>query len=150
MAKDLNDCKFTGRLGKEPDTRYQASGAAVCNISIAVQKSWKKDGVKQERTTWVPVTAFGKLAEIMGQYLKSGSRVLITGEFIVDKWQDRDGNDRYTTKIIANDMIMLDSRPNPAGETGGTGQREPGTAPGAGSAVSNNGFDDDLNDPIPF
>lgn len=140
MAKDLNDCKFTGRLGKDPDVRYQPSGAAVCNISIAVQKQWKKNGEKQERTTWVPVTAFGKLAEIMGEYLKSGSRVLISGEFIVDKWQDRDGNDRWTTKIIANDMVMLDSRPS--NDQNKQNQEQP-------SSNQGNGFDD-FDDDIPW
>lgn len=109
MANDLNQCQFIGRLGKDPEVSYMPSGRAVCKISIAVGKSWKaKDtGQKQERTTWVPIVAFDKLAEIMGEYLRKGAQVFVSGEFTVRKWQDQSGNDRYTTEVIASSMQML-------------------------------------------
>lgn len=109
---DLNQCNFIGRLGKDPETRYMPNGNAVTNFSIAVGEQWKDKatGQKQEKTEWVNISAFGKLAEIMGQYLVKGSQVLISGKLTTDKWQDNDGNDRYTTKVIANTMQMLGSR----------------------------------------
>lgn len=111
MANDLNLCQFIGRLGRDPEQSYMPNGNAVCKISIAVGESWKdQSGQKQERTTWVPIVAFGKLAEIMGQYLAKGSRIYISGKFQVRKWQGQDGQDRYTTEIIASNMQMLDAR----------------------------------------
>jgi single-strand DNA-binding protein len=109
---DLNQCNFIGRLGKDPETRYMPNGNAVTNFSIAVGEQWKdkNTGQKQEKTEWVNISAFGKLAEIMGQYLHKGSQVFIGGKLTTDKWQDNDGNDRYTTKVIANNMQMLGSR----------------------------------------
>ena len=109
---DLNQCNFIGRLGKDPETRYMPNGNAVTNFSIAVGEQWKdkNTGQKQEKTEWVNISAFGKLAEIMGQYLYKGSQVFIGGKLTTDKWQDNDGNDRYTTKVIANNMQMLGSR----------------------------------------
>ena len=111
MANDLNQCTFIGRLGKDPETRYLANGDAVTNFSVAVGESWKdKQGQKQERTEWVNVSCFGKIAEICGQYLVKGSKVMVSGKMKTDKWQDQSGNDRYTTKIMLRDMNMLDSR----------------------------------------
>lgn len=108
---DLNQCNFIGRLGKDPETKYMPNGNAVTNFSIAVGEQWKdKAGVKQEKTEWINVTGFGKLAEIMGEWLVKGSQVLISGKFTTDKWQDQEGKDRYSTKIIANTMQMLGSR----------------------------------------
>ena len=111
MANDLNQCTFIGRLGKDPETRYLANGDAATNFSIAVGESWKdKQGQKQERTEWVNVSCFGRIAEICGEYLRKGSRVMVSGKMKTDKWQDQSGNDRYTTKIMLRDMNMLDSR----------------------------------------
>jgi len=112
MANDLNYCSFIGRLGKPVELRYMPDGKAVTSFSIAVGESWKDktSGEKQERTTWVPIVAFGKLAEIMGEYLKKGSKIFVAGKLQVRKWQDKDGNDRWTTEIIANSMQMLDTR----------------------------------------
>ena len=113
---DLNQCNFIGRLGKDPETRYMPNGNAVTNICIAVGEQWKDKttGQKQEKTEWVNVAAFGKLAEIMGEYLIKGSQVLISGKLTTEKWQDNDGNDRYATKIIANNMQMLGNRDDSA------------------------------------
>lgn len=107
---DLNRCEFIGHLGADPDVRYTQDGKAVANFSIAVTEKWKKDGQKQEKTEWVRIVAWSRLGEICGEYLKKGSQVFIAGKFTTEKWQDKDGNDRYTTKVVANDMQMLGSR----------------------------------------
>ena len=116
MATDLNLCQFIGRLGKDPEIRYTASGDAVASFSIAVNKSWTRGSDKEERTTWVNVVAFRKLAEIMGKYLHKGSRIYVSGEFSVRTWEDKEGARRYTTEIIANQMQMLDEKPASSGE----------------------------------
>ena len=117
MANDLNQCTFIGRLGKDPETRYLPNGDAATNFSIAVGESWKdKQGQKQERTEWVNVSCFGKIAEICGQYLVKGSKVMVSGKMKTDKWQDQSGNDRYTTKIMLRDMNMLDTRAEGQGQ----------------------------------
>lgn len=111
MSNDLNRCEFIGRLGKDPESRFMPSGKEVVNMSIAVGESWKDEqGQKQERTTWVPIVVFGKLASICSQYLSKGSKVFVAGKFRTRKWQDQSGNDRYTTEIVASEMQMLDSR----------------------------------------
>lgn len=106
MANDLNQCNFIGRLGKDPETRYTADGTCISGFSIAC--GWK--GKDKEGTEWVRVSAFGKLGEICGQYLKKGSRVFISGRMQTRKWQDKDGVERYTTEIMADQMQMLDSK----------------------------------------
>ena len=113
MARDLNRCEFIGRLGQDPDIKYSAAGDAVANISIAVGKSWvdKNTNEKHEQTEWVRIVAFKQLAKIMGEYLKKGSKIFVAGEFRTRKWQDQNGQDRWTTEIVANDMIMLDGKP---------------------------------------
>lgn len=112
MANDLNQCNFIGRLGKDPETRYTASGDAVTNFSIACSESWnnKNTGQKQEKTEWINIVVFKKLAEICGEWLKKGTQVHVTGKFTTEKWQDQSGNDRYSTKIIGNSVQMLGSR----------------------------------------
>ena len=112
MSNDLNQCNFIGRLGKDPEVKYTQSGAQICNFSIAVGSTWKDKttGQKQERTEWINIESFGKLAEICGQYLKKGSKVFAQGEFVTRKWQDQSGNDRYSTSIRLTNMQMLDSR----------------------------------------
>lgn len=153
MANDLNLCQFIGRLGKDPEISAMANGTAVAKISIAVGESWKDkaSGQKQERTTWVPVVAFGRLAEVMGQYLTKGSKVYLSGKFSTRKWQGQDGQDRYTTEIIANEMQMLDGRGDasggvaPAQNRGGGGnapQQPSGGGGGYGPASSD--FDSDI------
>ena len=108
MANDLNLCQFIGRLGDTPEVKYMPNGNAVANFSIAVSKSWKdQQGQKQEKTEWVRCTAYRKLAEIIGEYLRKGSQVYISGSQETRKWQDQQGQDRYTTEIIVDQMQML-------------------------------------------
>lgn len=113
MSNDLNQCSFIGRLGRDPETRYMASGKAVANFSIAVGSSWKdkNTGDKKEQTEWVNIVAFDKLGEICAQYLKKGAQVFIQGAMKTRKWQDKEGKDRYSTEIIANQMQMIGGRP---------------------------------------
>lgn len=107
-------CKvvIVGTLGKDPETRYMPSGSAVTSFSVATNESWKdkQTGEKQERTEWHNITMYGKLAEIAGEYLNKGSQVYLEGTLRTEKWQDKQGNDRYSTKVIADEMQMLGGR----------------------------------------
>lgn len=108
MSNDLNQCQFIGRLGSDPESRYTTSGKAVASFSIAVGSQWKsKDGEKQESTEWVNITAFDKLGEICGEYLKKGSQVFISGRMKTEKYTDKSGVEKYATKIIAETMQMI-------------------------------------------
>ena len=142
-----------GNLGRDPETRFTASGEAICNFSIACTESWKdkQTGEKKEMTEWVRISFFGKLAEICGQYLKKGSQVYIEGSLRTRKWTDKEGQERYTTEIEANEMQMLGRREG-MGDSGpregsGGGSREAPTKPAAAS--SGGGFND-FDDDIPF
>ena len=152
MANDLNQCNFIGRLGGEPEIRYMPAGGAVANFSIAVGKQWKdkQTGNKQERTEWVRVTAFNRLAEIIGEYCHKGSKVFITGEFRTRKWQAEDGTDRYSTEIIARELQMLDSKS--AGGQQASSQQQAGSAQQNQQQASQGtaGNFDDYDDSIPF
>lgn len=107
----LNKVLLIGNLGKDPEVRYMPNGEAVANFSIATTDSWKgKDGSKQERTEWHNIVMYRKLAEIAGQYLKKGSSVYLEGRLQTRKWQDKNGQDRYTTEILADEMKMLGGR----------------------------------------
>lgn len=106
MANDLNQCTFTGRLGRDVEQRFLPNGDAVANFSIAV--GWKSKD--KEGAEWVNVVAFGKLAEICTQYLAKGSKVLVGGAMRTRKWKDQNGNDKYTTEIVADKMLMLDGK----------------------------------------
>ena len=111
MSKDLNKCFFIGRLGKAPEIKYLPNGDAVANFSIACGDDYKrKDGQKVEKTNWITVVAYRRLAEIIGEYLDKGSKIHIEGKQQTRKWQDQNGQDRYSTEIIISDMQMLDSR----------------------------------------
>ncbi len=109
----INKMICIGNLGKDPEVRYSEGGNAMANFSIAVSESWKdkQTGEKREKTEWIRVVAFGKLAEIIGEYLKKGSKVYIEGKLQTRKWQGNDGQDRYTTEVVARDMQMLGDRP---------------------------------------
>ena len=110
MSKDLNKCCFIGRLGQDPETRYMPNGNAVTGISLAVGDDYKdKDGKKVEQTEWVRLSAFGKLAEVMAQYLKKGSKVYIEGKMKTRSY-DKDGQKHYATEIHASEMYMLDGK----------------------------------------
>ena len=108
----MNKVILIGNLGGDPETRYMPSGGAVTNVNLATSESWKDKttGEPQERTEWHRVVFFNRLGEIAGQYLKKGSKIYVEGILRTEKWQDNNGNDRYTTKIIVNNMQMLDSK----------------------------------------
>jgi single-strand DNA-binding protein len=151
----VNKVILIGNLGKDPETRYLPSGEAVTSFSIATSETWKDktSGEKKEATEWHRISAFGKLAEICGEYLRKGSQVYIEGALRTRKWQDKEGQDRYTTEIRADQMRMLGSRGGEGG--GGGGMREPSAAPSGGSASKapakkSGGSFDDMDDDIPF
>jgi single-strand DNA-binding protein len=108
----INKVIIIGNLGNDPETRYLPSGGAVTNISIATSEKWKdkNTGQEQEKTEWHRIIFFNKIAEVAGKYLKKGSKVYIEGSLRTNKWQDKDGNDRYTTEIIAKELQMLDGK----------------------------------------
>jgi len=108
----VNKVILVGNLGADPETRYLPNGDAVCNIRVATTESWKdkQTGDKKEATEWHRIVFFRRLAEIAGQYLKKGSSVYVEGSLKTRKWQDKDGNERYTTEIVGNEMKMLGSR----------------------------------------
>ena len=151
----VNKVILVGNLGRDPETRYTTSGEAVTNVSIATTDTWKdKNGEKQERTEWHRVAFFGKLAEIAGEYLKKGSQVYVEGRLQTRKWQDKDGQEKYTTEIVADRMQMLGSRSG-AGAAGGGESPERERSSAAASGGSARGAPakknvDDLDDDIPF
>ena len=154
----VNKVILVGNLGRDPETRYLPSGDAVANISIATSEKWKdKSGEMQEHTEWHRVAFFGKLAEIAGEYLKKGSSVYVEGRIRTRKWQDKEGQDKYSTEIVADRMQMLGGR----GGGGGSGGSEPMTrepaAAGAGAGggkpqqgKKGGGAFDQMDDDIPF
>lgn len=117
---DLNLCQFIGRMGNPAEVKYMPNGKAVANFSIACNKSWKdQQGKKQERVEWVRCTAYGKLAEIIGEYTGKGSQIYVSGSMATRKWQDQQGQDRYTTEIIVDQMQMLGGREGGGSNQGG-------------------------------
>jgi single-strand DNA-binding protein len=134
MARGINKVILIGNLGADPETRAMPSGMTVANIRVATSESWKdkQSGESKERTEWHNVAMFGRLGEIAGEYLKKGSKVYIEGALRTRKWQDKQGNDRYTTEIIANEMQMLDSRGGGMGGGGGGGDYGGGGGGGGG------------------
>jgi single-strand DNA-binding protein len=148
MARGVNKVILVGNLGADPETRALPSGTTVANIRLATSESWKdkQTGDLKEQTEWHNVAMFGRLGEIAGEYLRKGSQVYIEGRLRTRKWQDKQGNDRYTTEIVASDMQMLGGR---AGAGGGAGAeyREPREAPreaGVVSSTERETFDDDI------
>lgn len=121
MARGINKVILVGNLGQDPETRYMPSGGAVTNVTLATSETWKdkQSGQPQERTEWHRVVFFNRLAEIAGEYLKKGSKVYVEGSLRTRKWQGQDGQDRYTTEIVAAEMQMLDSRGGGGGMGGG-------------------------------
>ncbi len=172
-SRGVNKVILIGNLGADPETRYMPSGGAVTNVRLATSETWKdkQTGQPQERTEWHRVVFFNKLGEIAGEYLRKGSKVYIEGSIRTRKWQGQDGQDRYTTEIVANDMQMLDGRSGAGGgasdeyynqdrgsagnyDQGGYGQKP---APARTAPAQNTppqgapgpGFDD-FDDDIPF
>jgi len=152
MARGVNKAIIVGTLGRDPEIKYTASGSAVVNINVATNESWKdkNTGEMQERTEWHRIVMFGKLAEIAAQYLKKGSQAYFEGKIQTRKWQDQNGQDRYTTEIVANEMQMLGGRPDASGGTTSFQSRPQSQKP---AAQPSNEFDspsDDGFDDIPF
>ena len=113
MARGVNKVILVGNLGQKPEMRYTQTNTAVATLSIATSESWKdkESGEQREKTEWHRVVFFGKLAEIAEQYLDKGSQLYIEGKLQTRKWQDKDGNDKYTTEILGNEMNMLGGKP---------------------------------------
>jgi len=151
MAKGgVNKVILIGNLGKDPDVRYMPNGNAVANVTIATSESWKdkNTGELQERTEWHRVVFFRRLAEVVGEYVKKGSKIYVEGRLQTRKWQDQGGQDRYTTEIVADNMQMLDSRGagGGGGSYGGGQQAASPTTPQPAPAapMPDDGFDDDI------
>ena len=154
----VNKVILIGNLGRDPEIRYMPSGDALATLNIATTDTWKdKSGEKQERTEWHRVSMFGRLAEIAGEYLKKGSQVYIEGRLQTRKYTDKDGVEKYSTEIVANEMKMLGGR----GAAGGTADMDSAPAPRASSRPASSGASapsrapaggafDDLEDDIPF
>lgn len=151
MARGINKVILVGHLGRDPEIRYSANGQAIANVSVATSESWKdkNTGEKQERTEWHRVVFFGRLAEIAGEYLKKGSQVYVEGRLQTRKWQDKEGNDRYTTEVVANDMQMLGSRAG-GGVPAGDYNQDPGPGAAQKPATAGSSVAEDFDDDIPF
>lgn len=122
-SRGVNKVILVGNLGNDPEVRYMPNGNAVANLSIATSESWKdQQGQLQEKTEWHKVTMYRRLAEIAGEYLKKGSQIYLEGKLQTRKWQDQQGNDRYTTEVIADQLQMLGGRNESGGGQGGGGQ----------------------------
>lgn len=159
-TKGVNKVILIGNLGKDPEIRYTPSGDAIANLTIATSESWKdkQSGEQKEITEWHRVVAYGRLAQIMGEYLKKGSKVYVEGSLRTRKWQDKDGQDRYTTEVRCNEMQMLDGRSEggPRGQSAdyGSGRNTVGQSeqpaggsrsqPHADEGFSEPAFDDDI------
>lgn len=148
MAKGVNKVLLIGNLGNDPEVRYTPSGSAVANITLATSESWrdKQSGELQERTEWHRVVFFNRLAEIVGEYLRKGSKIYVEGSLRTRKWQDKNGLERYTTEIVATEMHMLDRKGGGAEqfephEAAIEGQVAPQTIPGA---ILEDNFEDDI------
>jgi single-strand DNA-binding protein len=155
MARGINKVILIGHLGADPETRAMPSGMTVANMRLATTESWKdkQSGEQQERTEWHNVALFGRLGEIAAEYLRKGSQVYIEGRLRTRKWQDKEGRDRYTTEIVANEMQMLGGRGGAGGGGGasaGGGAGEPAArtehaeAAAGGAGASRDDFDDDI------
>jgi single-strand DNA-binding protein len=151
MARGINKVILIGHLGQDPETRAMPSGMSVANLRLATTESWKdkQSGEQQERTEWHNVALFGRLGEIAGEYLRKGSQVYIEGRLRTRKWQDKEGRDRYTTEIVANEMQMLGGRGGGGGGGGGGGasesrERTDLAEPVSASPPGKEEFDDDI------
>ena len=143
MAKSLNQCSFIGNLGKDVEIKYTPGGDAVAKFSLACGESYKnKNGEKVDKTEWINIVVWRKLAEICGEYLKKGSKVYISGKMQTRKWQDKNGQDHWSTEIVANEMLMLDSRGD--NQSGAHQSRPESDNNQSRPAPANSDFDDDI------
>jgi single-strand DNA-binding protein len=157
MARGVNKVILVGNLGQDPQSRAMPSGKAVANLRIATTDQWrdKQTGENKENTEWHTVVMFDRLAEIATEYLRKGSQVYIEGKLRTRKWQDKEGNDRYSTEIVANDMQMLGGRAGGGGGGGYEREAAPARSGGSGGASAGGASDaggarDDFDDDIPF
>ncbi len=159
MARGVNKVILVGNLGADPEVRYLPSGGAVTNITVATSESWKdkQSGQAQERTEWHRVVLFNRLAEIAGEYLRKGAKVYIEGSLRTRKWQDKNGQDKYTTEIVGSEMQMLDSKGGSAmgqaahAESGGyASSPQSSQADTASSYTANDVMHEPFDDEIPF
>ena len=152
MARGINKAIIVGNLGRDPEVRYTANGNAIANITVATTESWKdkQSGERQEKTEWHRVVFFGRLAEIAGEYLKKGAQVYIEGRLQTRKWEDKSGQERYTTEIVASEMQMLGSRGGDASGASGDDYSSATRSATASSGGGASGRDPDLDDDIPF
>ncbi len=157
MARGVNKAILIGNLGGDPEVRYMPSGGAVANVTLATSEAWKdkQTGEQHDRTEWHRVVFFNRLAEIAGEFLRKGSKIYIEGRIQTRKWQDKSGQDRYTTEIIASEMQMLDSRAgagNHASGEQGSFQHGPGSSQHEGSEKSapHEPTPETFDDDIPF
>jgi single-strand DNA-binding protein len=155
MARGVNKVILVGNLGADPETRSMPSGMTVTNIRIATSESWKDkaSGAQQERTEWHSIALFGRLGEIAAEYLRKGSQVFVEGKLRTRKWQDKQGNDRFTTEIIADNMQMLGGRAGGAGAPGGAERGAPQSAPPRDDydqSPAPAGAKEEFDDDIPF
>jgi len=153
MARGINKVILIGNLGADPETRAMPSGTTVANLRVATSESWrdKQTGEQQERTEWHRVALFGRLAEIAGEYLRKGSQVYIDGSLRTRKWQDKQGNERYSTEIVGNELQMLGGRSGAAAGSPAGAAVAAGAAPsyseesgGGGGSSRREEFDDDI------
>jgi len=150
----VNKVIIVGNLGQDPEVKYMPNGGAVCNISVATSDTWKdkSSGEQREKTEWHRIVMFRRLAEIAGEYLKKGSKVYIEGKLQTRKWQDQQGNDRYTTEIVADQMQMLDSKGGGSADYSSQGQAPRQSAPqqsqpqaqAQSAPPADNSFEDDI------
>lgn len=150
MARGVNKVILVGNVGQDPEMKYMPSGNAVTNISIATSESWKdkQTGQQQERTEWHRVVFFNRLGEIAGEYLRKGSKVYVEGSLRTRKWQGQDGQDRYTTEIVASEMQMLDSRGDSNGMNQG-GMNQGGYDGGYAQAAPQQAYQQPAQQPAP-
>jgi single-strand DNA-binding protein len=146
MARGINKVILVGNLGNDPETRHMPSGGSVTNLSIATNESWKdkQTGEQKDRTEWHKVVMYNRLAEIAAEYLRKGSQVYIEGKLQTRKWQDKEGSDRWTTEIVANEMQMFGGRPGSGAPAMNYGSETSATPPRGGSDPG------ELDDDIPF
>lgn len=146
----INKVILVGNLGAKPEVKYATNGNAIANLSVATSDSWtdKNTGQKQERTEWHRVSLFGKLAEIAGQYLDKGSKVYVEGKLQTRKWQDQNGQDRYTTEVVVSGfngtLQMLDRRDGTGDSASAPSQSAPAQAAPTITPVANDDFEDDI------
>ena len=156
MARGVNKVILVGNLGADPETRYSASGGAITNIRVATSESWtdRQTNERREHTEWHRVVMFSRLAEIAEQFLRKGQQVYIEGRIRTSKWQGQDGQDRYTTEIVANNMQMLGGRGGSEADDWGRGSGPApsagGRGPDRGAMSPSGGNDPDVDDDIPF